>query len=206
MSLKTQVSASCHKCGCEHKLHIYKSINSAADPQLKASLLDGSLFLWECPACGERNLVSYECLYHDPDQKIMIWMLPSGAPRVLEDDAILNRVRTMEDYRFRIVANPGELMEKVLIFDAGLDDRCMEMVKYVASREEGMTDVTNLHFYRIQDDVMVFSGVKASGMQLFGFGLNVYQDCEGIIARNGDIARESGFEKIDTEWIEGILA
>jgi len=206
MSLKTQAVATCQKCGGKHNVAIFKSINTSVDPDLKASVLDGSLFLWECPACGAQNLMSYECLYHDPEQKFMIWMLPGGMPEGPEKDAIINQMKAMGEYKLRCVRNAGELMEKILVFDAGLDDRCIEMVKYVASREEGMDGVSNLHFYRMQDDVMVFSGVKGGQMQGFGFGLNVYQDCEGIIARNPDISSDSGFEKIDSEWIEGILA
>jgi len=206
MSLKSQALATCQKCGGQHNVAIYKSINTALDPDLKAAVLDGSLFLWECSHCGAQNLMAYECLYHDPDQKFMIWMLPQGMPEGPQTDAIMNQVRAMGDYRLRSVKNAGELMEKVLVFDAGLDDRCIELVKYVASREEGMDGVSNLHFYRMQDDVMVFSGVKGGQMQGFGFGLSVYQDCEGILARNPSLSEEAGFEIIDNEWVDGILA
>jgi len=206
MSLKSQALAICHKCGGQHNVTIYKSINTALDPDIKAAVLDGSLFLWECPHCGTQNLMAYECLYHDPEAKLMIWMLPQGMSEGPEKDAIMNQVRAMGEYTLRVVANAGDLMEKVLVFDAGLDDRCIELVKYIAAKEEGMDGVTNLHFYRMQDDVMVFSGVKGGQMQGFGFGLNVYQDCEGIISRNPELSQSTGFEKIDLEWVEGILA
>ena len=205
MSIKSSAAAVCQKCGKEHKIDIYKSINSAENPELKAAVLDGSLFLWECPHCGASNLVGYECLYHDPDEKFMVWMLPFGLPEGPEKDAIVNQTKAMGDYRLRIVKNAGDLMEKVLVFDAGLDDRCIELVKWIASREEGMDGVSNLHFYRLQDDVMVFSGVKGGAMQGFGFGLNVYEDCAGIIARNPDIAKEESFAEVDSEWVNSVL-
>lgn len=203
MSLRTQATAVCSKCGQRHAIDIYKSINTAMDPDLKARLLSGELFLWECPDCGAANLVAYECLYHDPDERYMIWMLPSGEPEGLQQAAIMNQVRAMGDYRLRTVRNAGDLMEKVMIFDAGLDDRCIELVKFVAGSE--LQNVSNLHFYRLQDDVMVFSGVKDGKMDGFGFGLNVYEDCRGILARNPDIASGEGFTRIDPDWVSGIL-
>lgn len=207
MSLKAQAALVCTSCGKKSTVDIYKSINTAQDPQLKAKVLSGELFLSECPQCGAQNLLAYECLYHDPQEKCMIWMLPSGEPEGLQKEAIQNQTRAMGDYRLRIVANAGELIEKVMIFDAGLSDRCIELVKYVAGRE--LEGVSNLHFYRIQDDVMVFSGVKegpdGGKMDGFGFGLNVYEDCEGILKRNEQIGKENGFERIDALWVASIL-
>lgn len=208
MSLKSKAAAVCSGCGEQHTIDIYKSVNVDADPQLKASVLDGSLFLWECPDCGRQNLASYECLYHDPNDKIMIWLLPFGEPEGPQKDAIMRQARAMGDYKLRIVGNAGDLIEKVMISDAGLDDKCIELVKYVAGKE--LEGVSNLHFYRLQDDVMVFSGVKADAdgkerMQGFGFGLNVYEDCAGIISRNPDIAAGEGFERVDAFWVAEIL-
>lgn len=203
MSIRSQALAACQKCGHEHRVEIYKSINTATDPDLKARVLDGSLFLWDCPDCGTGNLVAYDCLYHDPQEKFMVWMLPFGEPQGPEKDAIMRQAKAMGDYRLRMVANAGDLMEKVLIFEAGLNDRCIELVKYVAGQE--LQGVTNLHFYRMQDDVMVFSGVKNGKMEGFGFGLNVYEDCQGILSRNQAVAKEDGFAKIDAQWVDSII-
>lgn len=209
MSIITSGKAVCSKCGKEHAVKIYKSINVAQDPSLKEKVLDGSLFLWECPDCGADNLVNYECLYHDPEARLMVWMLPFGEPEGPEKTAIMNQTKAMGDYRLRIVANAGDLMEKLIIFEAGMDDHCMELVKYVAGKE--MPGVSSLHFYRLQDDTMVFSGVKQDAdnpqgtMGGFGIGINVYEDCQGIIARNPDIAAEDGFMKVDDSWVRSIM-
>ena len=210
MSIITQGASVCSKCGKEHTVKIYKSINVAQDPELKTKVLDGSLFLWECPDCGTSNLVAYDCLYHDPEEKIMVWMLPFGEPEGAEKTAIMNQARAMGEYRLRIVKNAGDLMEKLIIFESGLDDRCMELVKYVAGKE--MPGVSRLHFYRMQDDAMVFSGMRTSPehpqgvMEGFGIGLNVYEDCQGILTRNPDIASGEGFCIVDAAWVDSILS
>lgn len=204
MSLKTSALSACSKCAHKHKITMYKSINVSTDPELKEKVASGELFLWECPECGTINLVAYDCLYHDPDQKFMVWMLPEGEPEGREKEAIFNQARAMGDYKLRIVSNAGELMEKVIIFEAGLSDRVMEIVKYVAAKE--MPGVENLHFYRMQDDTMVFSGVKDGKMDGFGVGINVYEDCSGIISRTPSLGEENGFAAIDAAWVDTIMA
>lgn len=208
MSLRSQAISQCPKCGHQHTVTIYKSLNTSQDPDLKAKLLSGELFLAECPDCGCQSLVSYDMLYHDPEQKLMLWMLPGGEPEGLQQSAIVNQAKAMGDYRLRLISNAGDLMEKVMIADAGLDDRCIELVKYVAGEE--MPGVSKLHFYRMQDDAMVFSGVKQNAdgqsvMENFGIGLNVYEDCEGILERNEDMNKEDGFERIDASWVANFL-
>ncbi|MBO7511062.1 MAG: hypothetical protein J6T35_07740, partial [Bacteroidales bacterium] len=71
MSLVKQALARCSRCANEHEITIYKSINTAEDADMEARVLNGSVFMWTCPDCGCRNLVSYECLYHDPARKRM---------------------------------------------------------------------------------------------------------------------------------------
>lgn len=203
MSLKSESKVICQKCGHSQNIEIFKSINTATDPSLKEKVLSGEQFLWECPQCGTSNLISHECLYHDPENKLMIWMLPFGGDNDAQRQAISNQARAMGDYTLRIVETPGDLIEKVIIFDSSLDDRCIELVKWVALKE--MEGVSNLHFYRMQDDVMVFSGVKGGKMDGFGIGINVYEDCAGILARNPEIAAVDGFEKIDADWVGEIL-
>ena len=46
MSIINQPIAPCSKCGQQHQITIYKSINIADNPELKDKVKDGSLFLW----------------------------------------------------------------------------------------------------------------------------------------------------------------
>ena len=78
MSLTAKANGVCSKCGQTTEITIYKSINVADNPELKEKVKDGSLFLWECPHCGTVNLARYETLYHDPQKKLMLWLVPDG--------------------------------------------------------------------------------------------------------------------------------
>ena len=81
------VPVSCNHCHRQTEIEVCQSINVALDPSLKATVKDGSLFVWECPYCGHRNLALYQTLYHDPETKLMVWLLPGNQqpPQAVED-------------------------------------------------------------------------------------------------------------------------
>ena len=61
----------------------------------------------------------------------MIWMDPEGQidPNGLDERKFLLSM-LKEDYQYRIVSSRNEMVEKILIFDAGLDDKPLELLKY----------------------------------------------------------------------------
>ena len=75
------VHARCRRCGAEEEIPAWNIINAQENPELRAELLEGKLFLWNCPCCGADNLIKYPLLYHDPAQKLLLW-LTDGKPEV----------------------------------------------------------------------------------------------------------------------------
>ncbi len=215
MSIINETMAPCSKCGEQHKVIVYRSINVADNPELKAKVKDGSLFLWECPHCGQVNLAKYETLYHDPAAKVMFWLVPQGEISESQMQAITMHTKAMGGYTLRRVNDMGTLMEKVLIADAGLDDVVLEMCKYVTKlemvqksvgaeqKDEFMASV--FHFYKAEGegDERVLTFMYALDGQMLGvnIGMNVYQDCAGILERNPQIKPADGFERIDADWL-----
>lgn len=216
MSIINQALAPCSKCGQQHTVTVYKSINVADNPELKDKVRDGSLFLWECPHCGQMNLAKYETLYHDPVKKLMVWLIPSGEISETQMKAITMHTKAMGGYVLRRVSDMGSLMEKVLIHDAGLDDVAVEMCKYVAKLEmvQKMVDQEKkdafmssvFHFYRSEDETLTFMYGMEGQMMGVNVGMNVYQDCTGILERNPQMKPSEGFELIDAAWLSSRLA
>lgn len=228
MSIINQAIAPCSKCGQQHTVTVYKSINTADNPELKDKVRDGSLFLWECPHCGQMNLARYDTLYHDPAAKLMVWLMPEGDISETQMKAITLHTKAMGGYTLRRVKDMGSLMEKVLVNDAGLDDVAVEMCKYVTKLEMVQKMVGQeqkdafmasvFHFYRCSSDD-AGSGQKAGEGSLLTFmygmdgqvmgvnvGWNVYQDCMGILERNPQMRPAEGFELIDSAWLASKLA
>lgn len=221
MSIINEALAPCSKCGQQQKITVYRSINVSENPELKAKVKDGSLFLWECPHCGQMNLAKYETLYHDPASKLMVWLIPNGEVSESQMQAITMHTKAMGGYTLRRVNDMGTLMEKVLISDAGLDDVVIEMVKYVTRLEMVQKSVgadrkdefmaAAFHFYRIEgeDDGRTLTFMYPFDGQMMGVnvGWNVYQDCEGILSRNPQIRPSTNtFERIDPTWLSTRLA
>lgn len=216
MSIIGEALGPCSKCGQQHKVTVYKSINVSENPELKAKVRDGSLFLWECPHCGQLNLARYETLYHDPSTKLMVWLIPSGEISETQMQAITMHTKAMGGYMLRRVNDMGSLMEKVLIRDAGLDDAVLEMCKWVTKQEMVAKIVdqdkkeefmaTPFHFYRNDDETVTFMYGQDGQMMGVNVGMNVYQDCSGILERNPQMKPADGFEKVDAEWLAARLA
>lgn len=216
MSIIRKAEAACSRCGNKNEITVYRSINVSENPELKDKVKDGSLFLWKCPSCGQNNLAKYDTLYHDPAEKVMIWLLPDGIEiSEAQMNSITLHAKAIGDYRLRKVKDTGSLMEKVLIFDAGLDDAVIEICKYVTRMEivsktpdkekAAAIASSTFHFLSLDgqdgDRTITFMYPSEGKMQAVGIGYNVYEDCEGIMQRNPRIKPGEGFEQIDSTWL-----
>ncbi len=198
----------CPRCGESHNVETFTSVNTAKDPDLKARVKDGSLFVWECPHCGAKNLIKGELLYHDPEEKLMVWLLPEGAR---PPGAVEEAVKQLEGYTLRRVADAGSLIEKVNIHEAGLDDVTVEMLKMVTRTEmsektPAVQDVP-MKFFRLDgpDNDIILSFPLDGSLQAVTVGFNVYEDCRSILSRNPSIAPAPGFAVVDSAWIESFF-
>ena len=182
----------CSRCGAEHALDLPQSVNVATSPELKEKVRSGELFTWTCPHCGTANLLNVPFLYHDPAEHLMLVL--SETP--LRADGV------PEGYTGRQVRSVGDLVEKIKIFDAGLDDLVIEMCKFVTCQE--LKKDVPLRFAGTDgaDGEMTFTYPQDGQMELVAVGFNVYEDCAGILRRNPQI-RESvqGLAVIDRAWL-----
>ena len=188
MNIKT----ACTKCGAEYSAEVPQSVNAAMSPELKEQVRSGALFTWTCPHCGTANLLTFPFLYHDPAEHLMLVLTqaPLGAEGV------------PEGYIGRQVRSVGELIEKIKIFDAGLDDLVIELCKYVTCQE--LKKEVPLKFLRTDgaDAEMTFAYPEGGEMQLVAVGFNTYEDCAGILARNPQVrASAAGLASIDRDWL-----
>ena len=200
--LCTMFEMKCNRCGAAFEVDAVAAVNTERNPELKEKLISGELFVRECPQCGARLLAKFPLLYHDPAEKLMIWLSDGSA----DTEARMQAAVGGEDfagYTGRIVDTPGALIEKVKIFDAGLDDISLEMAKFVTRQELGK-DVALLFFgLDGADNEITLTYPEAGQMQLVKIGFNVYEDCAGIILRNPDIKKSAtGLCRVDRGFVE----
>lgn len=186
----------CQHCGKPFPVGLPEIINVSADAELKASVLSGSIFLEECPHCGTRQVLGGPLVYMDPEEHLLVFL--TDKPLSLEDT---------QGYTARLVSKTGDLIEKVKIFDAGLDDVAVEMCKYVMRQEMGRD--ADFKFLKMDgaDNDLVFTYPEKGRMEMMAVGFNVYEDCRGIISRNPVMAsRAAGLVKVDADWISSFFA
>ena len=121
----------------EHQYSRYIYIpNTVLDPEIKEKVLNQSIFLYTCPNCGETFRLNYPTLYHQMEDLIMIYLVPESEVEktyeMFHGENALADFRT-EKYLNRIVTSANQLIEKIQIFDAGKDDRIIELVKLLAT-------------------------------------------------------------------------
>ena len=163
MSLENKTTATCPQCKEPGEFTVWSSINTTLDPDKKAAVMDGSLFLFTCPKCGAKTIAVYPCLYHDMEKKLMIYLAPTDAAF---QDAMRSSATTADNdlmktvgagYIRRIVRTVNELREKVMIFEAGLDDRIVELFKSLLetsmkAQDPSLDDISFLYFRDGEED------------------------------------------------------
>ena len=188
----SEIKATCSRCGQPFTAEVPQSVNAAVSSDLKEQVRSGALFTRACPVCGAANLLKFPFLYYDPSERLMIVL--SETP--LSADGL------PEGYTGRLVGTVGELVEKIKVFEHGLDDLVVEMCKFVTARELGKDLTLRFAGQDGADGEMTFTYPEDGQMQLVAVGFNVYEDCAGILQRN-PVIRESvsGLATVDQAWL-----
>ena len=121
----------CPGCGREMIKNLHEFVDVSTDPEYKTQIMNGEFFMEKCPGCGDETLAEYPFMYMDPSKKLNIYMAPGHDKELLEQ---LNSLELPEsdldpEAVFRVVNDGAELLEKILIFDQGRDDRILELYK-----------------------------------------------------------------------------
>lgn len=199
---------SCPRCGAANQSRMWIGVESSQNPELRARLLDGTFFDWRCPDCGYEAKLIYPCLYHDRENGVMICLAPNG-----EADGLNARAREypgLESVKMRTVASPEELKEKILIFEAGLDDLAVEAVKLALLElvEKKRDCRAERAFFLVRDEALDYIGFSiflrgAAGPIYQGTRLAVYE--RSLEALKNASPEEGAFARVDAPLAETLL-
>ena len=129
MSQSAMQEITCPKCGKKHSFQVWDSINTLEFPEMKEKVRNDEAFRYRCPDCGATALLNYNFLYHQQEDKILIFVDADGSSYGDMEKILKQRGNAFDGYRKRIVLSYNDFKEKLLIFDAGLDDRIVEIIK-----------------------------------------------------------------------------
>jgi len=115
----------CPYCNTEQKHNLYPVVDLVENPSLKLGLLTDSLFSVHCNECENQFMVMHEMLVVDKEASFAILLAPdSSLTEVMEPSEEMGQYETL-----RLVHSSDELKEKILLADAGLDDKVIELCK-----------------------------------------------------------------------------
>lgn len=136
MSLSREEKITCPKCGQEESCEIWESVNVTLHPALKPRVLSRELNRFTCSGCGFQSPVASNLLYHDMEQKLMLWVVPpteDSGPAAVDIDDSMNDI--VDDYTLRLLDGYNALLEKIRIFDDEQNDCFVELVKLVVESQ-----------------------------------------------------------------------
>lgn len=144
MSVNTKQSLPCPKCGQLTETTIWNVITVKDSPDLKADLLAGKVNFFVCGSCGYKALMPNAMLYHDVDKKLLFSFSPCNSPdkaqelfgKVCENAEQSGELKKLEGYNLRFITNINDLMEKIITFDNGLNDKVTEVLKVMILSKE----------------------------------------------------------------------
>jgi hypothetical protein len=192
----------CAKCSAKQKLQAWPSATVLQNPELRKKVLDETLFNWTCEKCGYQALVVYPFLYHDTQRRLMIALNPDPDAKRLESPPLVDGLKK------RVVRLPAELKEKILIFEAGLDDAAMELTKLLLSAplcKKYGTEKLRMYFCRRDDNGMVFAVFTAGNPEptYESAAQKIYDQCLGV-AREFEFDT-TAFAAVDADFAQRML-
>lgn len=140
----------CPRCGTALRAMIADGLHITRVPAVRQRLLEGTLHQVGCSGCGVVVEVTTDLLYTDfarhhwvevrPDEEVARWRQHEDETLATYERGILRAAPAMVralDPRFtvRCVFGYAELRDKVLLWDANLDDSVVECVKLELARE-----------------------------------------------------------------------
>lgn len=206
----------CPECMQEGDIQIWSSINTMLDPEMKEKVRTGEAFMWECPHCGYKVPVVYATLYHQMEDKIMIYFVEDKVEAVEmikrlsdegEDDFDILGDFYEADYTIRVVDSIGKFREKLKIFDEKLDDRVMELTKAFLRYKLLLSDpgvkIKEFLFDTTADGTKLFSLLLDDGSRA---SIDYEEDLYDSVKNNFKeiIDTDENFI-IDSEWADSIL-
>lgn len=159
MSRVTDRKFRCMKCNEIYGITTYDSVNVTIDPDIKERCLSGDIFHFECPHCHNSYMLSYPCLYHDQENKFMVWLYEDEKVIDAFESSFIEQLISL-GYTLRRCTDMNSFIEKIQILDDGLDDRAVEFAKYdsfvdyIEKKKRDPKEIEGIYYHGIDNDVL----------------------------------------------------
>jgi hypothetical protein len=140
MSEESTYNIRCPQCGCAQDVLLHDSVNVQTHPEMRDRIMSNQLNAVTCEQCSFGFRVDKPLLYHDPNRNFMIHLIPGQADLIegtqnrfsewmRELSSLLpSGVRAPD---LHLVVTRPELVERIFLLEAGLNERVIEYIKYI---------------------------------------------------------------------------
>lgn len=207
----------CPYCMSEEVVTLWDRLDAREDPDLKQRLLRKELQVLDCQNCGRRFVLGEPLLYLDATVGLLAYVSPSlhdvaeekGAIALRLEDLHLEEV-SLEDYPLRrLCSDYSQLLEKIHLADAGLDDRLVEVMKLAArSRlhsDEGRL-VRDLYFLAADEqELLFFTAYEEGETEEISLDRNIYYRAEEMLRPRLQTEESSSWLMIDEAYARRLI-
>jgi hypothetical protein len=176
MALSTPIQYPCTRCGQPVDAVLHRSFVIEDEASL-AAIVEQRFHVLECGGCGETRAFEADFLVTNGPRDLFVQV-------ITRDDQVAGMIDTMREMlqgpgvHARIVASRNDLVEKVKLWKAGLDDVAMEVAKhFLRIQLKDLDGKTSRFFERVEGDELLFAvlipGEPVRGMKL---PLQVYEN------------------------------
>ena len=138
MAQTTAYPILCPKCKAAQTVTLHDSLRVSVDPELRDALMANELNKINC-SCGHAFRVDKNFLYHDDRHGAMIYLVHAPLDQAdAVEKGFLGTLQSLNQAlpagvkppRVLLVLSRTELVERIFLVEAGLDERVIEYVKY----------------------------------------------------------------------------
>ena len=200
---------------CHHKQNF--EIMQVIEPEKKESIIDGSFGWFTCEECGKSARLISSFLYHDKEQKLMIYLVTgeSEMDKDYEKKNMLNIINKSPDiddsreYTCRFAYEIDEVAEKIMIFEDRLNDRVIELLKpiYFTKAQEELEDTRVMSIrYDNTDEKPAFRLITDNdAIATMEFYRDIYDAVAEKYADVVNVAPTGNFESVNYDWAMSII-
>lgn len=140
MSQEKPYRIACPQCRREQDVRLYDAINASSEPALREALMENQLNAVVCEECAFSFRVDKPLLYHDTDRRMMIYWIPTADDQLAQgEDTFRETLSSMTALlphdvplpEIHLVFSRTELVERIFLREAGLNERIVEYIKYL---------------------------------------------------------------------------
>lgn len=133
MSQVNTYNIECPQCGSPQDVALYDSMNVEESPELKDALMSNQLNAITCAHCAFSFRVDKALLYNDPRKNVMVYWIPYQRKTfqytMQELTELFPPGLGIPDIHW--VNKRTELIERIFLLEAGLNERIIEYIKYI---------------------------------------------------------------------------